>query len=59
VALRESWKTDREEPVPAQEVAAYERAHGTPEHHLAPAGDLVELRAIGHERVRVVAEGES
>jgi cytochrome o ubiquinol oxidase subunit 1 len=59
VALRESWKTDREEPVPAQEVAAYERAHGTPEHHLAPAGDFDELRAIGHERVRVAAECES
>ncbi len=61
VALRESWKTDREEPVPAQEVAAFERAHRAPEHHLAPAGDFDELREIGPDRprVRVATEGES
>ena len=61
VALRESWKTDREERVPAQEVAAFERAHGTAERHLAPARDFDELREIGHDRrrERVATEGES
>jgi cytochrome o ubiquinol oxidase subunit I len=61
VALRESWKTDREERVPAQEVAAFERAHGTAERHLAPARDFDELREIGHDRLRerVATEGES
>jgi cytochrome o ubiquinol oxidase subunit 1 len=61
VALRESWKTDREELVPAQHVAAFERAHGTPKRFLAPAGDFDELREIGHDRrhVRVETEGES
>jgi cytochrome o ubiquinol oxidase subunit 1 len=61
VALRESWKTHREERVPAQQVAAFECVHGTPEHSLAPAGDFDELREIGHDRrrVRVATEGES
>ena len=62
VALREYWKTDREELVPAQQVAAFERAHGTPEHFLAPpAGDFDELREVGHDRpqVRVETEVES
>jgi cytochrome o ubiquinol oxidase subunit 1 len=58
VALRESWKTDREDLVPAQEVAAFERGHGAPEHHRAPAGDLDGLREIGGKRSRVpVASG--
>ena len=36
VALRESWKTDREELVPAREIAAFERTHGLPErYHIA------------------------
>jgi hypothetical protein len=45
----------------AQEVAAFERAHGTPEHYLAPAGDFDELREVGHDRrrVRLATEGES
>ena len=61
VALRESWKTDREEVVSAQQVAAFERAHGTPEHYLAPAGDFDGSLEIGHDsrRVRVATEGES
>jgi cytochrome o ubiquinol oxidase subunit 1 len=50
VALRESWKTDREELVPAQEVAAFERVHGTPERFLAAAGDFDEFREIGYDR---------
>ena len=50
VALRESWKTDREDLVPAQEVAAFERAHGAPERHLPPAVDFDALRGIGHDR---------
>jgi cytochrome o ubiquinol oxidase subunit 1 len=59
-ALREFWKTDREELVPAQEVAAFELAHATPG-HLVPAGDVDELLESGddHRRVRVAAEGES
>ena len=32
VWLRESWKTDREQVVPAGELIAYERAHAAPEH---------------------------
>ncbi len=61
VALRESWKTDREELVPAQQVAAFERAHRPFEHDLAPAGDFDEPREIGHDRrrARVATEGES
>jgi cytochrome o ubiquinol oxidase subunit I len=39
VALRESWKTDLEIRVPAQEVAAFERAHA-PFVHDAPGGEL-------------------
>jgi cytochrome o ubiquinol oxidase subunit I len=30
VVLREYWKTERERTVPAEEVAAFERAHGAP-----------------------------
>ena len=61
VALRESWKTDREEPVPAQEVAAFERAHRPPGALSRPAGDSDELREIVHDRrqARVATEGES
>jgi cytochrome o ubiquinol oxidase subunit 1 len=60
VALREFWKTDREELVPAQEVAAFELAHATPGHRV-PAGDFDELLESGDDRrrVRVAAEGES
>jgi hypothetical protein len=36
VALRESWKTDREVQVPAHEVAAFDQAHGVPGHLVAP-----------------------
>jgi len=39
VALRESWKTDLEIRVPAQEVAAFERAHA-PLGHDAPSAEL-------------------
>jgi cytochrome o ubiquinol oxidase subunit 1 len=48
VALREYWKTERERIVPAEEVAAFERAHGA-------------LRAVGHDRsdVRVASEVQS
>jgi cytochrome o ubiquinol oxidase subunit 1 len=48
VALRESWKTDLEIRVPAQEVAAFERAHA-PLFHDAP----------GVELETVVSEGRS
>jgi len=40
VALREFWKTDREEFITADEVAAFERAHGVPSRYLAPAIDV-------------------
>jgi hypothetical protein len=40
VALRESWKTDREELVPTQQVAAFERLNGAPERHFASGGDF-------------------
>jgi cytochrome o ubiquinol oxidase subunit I len=61
VALRESWKTDREERVPAHQVAAFERAHGGPEYYLAAAGDFDQLREVGHDRrqERVATAGES
>jgi len=60
VVLRESWKTDREELVLAQEIAAFERARDAPQHDVAPAGGFVELREITHDhRVRVATEGES
>ena len=60
VALREFWKTDREDSVPAQEVAAFERAHGVPTRHLAPAVTVDEAAGIdGPKGDRVlVAIGE-
>jgi cytochrome o ubiquinol oxidase subunit 1 len=59
VALRESWKTDREELVTAEEVAAFERAHGMPEHHAALAVDFDAEREIDRSRVAVASGGES
>jgi cytochrome o ubiquinol oxidase subunit 1 len=40
VVLREYWKTERERTVPAEEVAAFERAHGA-------------LPEVGHDRSEV------
>jgi cytochrome o ubiquinol oxidase subunit I len=40
VALRESWRTDREVLVPAHEVAAFDEAHGVPGQFVAPTRDL-------------------
>jgi hypothetical protein len=49
VVLRESWKTDREDLVPADEVAAFELGHD----NQVPAGAFEALREIGPERNRV------
>ncbi len=61
VMLRESWKTEREELVPAQRVATFERTHGAPEHELAPADDVDNGRVIGGDgrREQVTMEEES
>jgi cytochrome o ubiquinol oxidase subunit I len=40
VALRESWRTDREIVVPAREIAAFELAHGLPDHPLEAVSDV-------------------
>jgi cytochrome o ubiquinol oxidase subunit 1 len=40
VALRESWRTDREVLVPAHEVAAFDEAHGVPGRLVAPTLDV-------------------
>jgi hypothetical protein len=62
VALREFWKTDREDFVPAEQVAAFERAHGVPVRYLAPAIDVDTAAGIGGpkgDRVPVAAGEES
>jgi cytochrome o ubiquinol oxidase subunit I len=62
VALREFWKTDREDFVPAEQVAAFERTHGVPSRYRAPAVELDTGSGIGRpegERVPVAAGGES
>jgi cytochrome o ubiquinol oxidase subunit 1 len=61
VALREFWRTDREVLVSAQEVAAFEHAHGMPEHDVAHANGVEELSELSHgsDRVPVHAGGES
>ena len=53
VALREFWKTDREDLVPAEQVAAFERAHSIPVPYLMPAVGVDPRREIGHDRSRV------
>ena len=58
VALVQSWRTDREIRVPAEEIAAFERAHGTPEHYGVPGADLEALET-GHDRSQVPAASES
>jgi cytochrome o ubiquinol oxidase subunit 1 len=60
VALRESWKTDLEIRVPAQEVAAFEHAHTTPLLR-TPSGDLEAVHGIDDEgdRVRAASGGRS
>jgi cytochrome o ubiquinol oxidase subunit I len=58
VALRESWKTDLEIRVPAQEVAAFEHAHAAPLLR-APSGDLESSYTVGDDRDhRRVASGD-
>jgi cytochrome o ubiquinol oxidase subunit I len=60
VALREFWKTDREEFITAEQVAAFERAHGVPSRYFAPAVAVQTAAGIGGtsgDRV-LVATGE-
>jgi hypothetical protein len=62
VALREFWKTDREEFITAEQVAAFERAHGAPSPYLAPAVNVDTGAGIGGprgDRVLVAAGEES
>jgi hypothetical protein len=60
VALREFWKTDREESVPAQEVEAFEQANSVAARALAHIANPDTRWAIEPERDRVpVAGGES
>jgi len=57
VALREFWKTDREEAVPAYEVAAFEHANGFAARTLAHIANADTRQAIEPERDRVVVAG--
>jgi len=57
VALREFWKTDREEAVPAEEIAAFEHANGIAARTLAHIANPDTRRAIEPERDRVVVAG--
>jgi cytochrome o ubiquinol oxidase subunit I len=62
VALREFWKTDREDFISAEQVAAFEREHGVPSRYLVPAPGADTAVGIGsaeRDRVPVAAGGES
>ena len=62
VALREFWKTDREDFISAEQVAAFEREHGVPSRYLVPAlgaDTAVGIGSAERDRVPVVAGGES
>jgi cytochrome o ubiquinol oxidase subunit I len=54
VALREFWKTDREDFISAEQVAAFEREHGVAQGVLAPA-----ISGAARGRVALVGGGES
>jgi cytochrome o ubiquinol oxidase subunit 1 len=54
VALIEFWKTDLEVRVPAQEVAAFEHAHVTPDLR-APSGDFETVHESSGDRDRLKA----
>jgi cytochrome o ubiquinol oxidase subunit 1 len=53
VALRESWRTDREIVVPSREVAAFEQAHGMPAYHCATALDVKGQGELNHQSAGV------
>ena len=62
VALREFWKTDREDFIPAEQVAAFEHAHGVPSRYLVPAPGVdmaIGIDSAERDRVPVAAGGES
>ena len=54
VALREFWKTDREDFISAEQVAAFERERGIPARELAPA-----ISGAARGQVALVGGGDS